>query len=245
VKIGDKSFEAPADLAEALRGYHAAVNAHIETLSKGAKADKSADKGAGRDRGEDGKFLTRDKVAAKGEDDDSKGKKGEPYDYASKLLVEPEEAIKRLKAEIREEIASAYQGDQAAKEFWADVYKAEPGLRDFHHFVEAVLVREFKDLGGLPAKKAITELAARAKKALAAAAKGAGFKIPDDADADKATDTKKGEDNATFVEGITLSVGTKPKDKSSDGTKIYRSISEQLAARAEARRQAQHRRSPS
>lgn len=217
VKINGKEFPVDSSIADELKRYSEAVNAHIAELKKGSPKE------------------TPKKDDAKPKSDADK------YNYSEKLFSDPDEAVAKLSQEIEAKIEKKYVEDQAQRQFWLDFYteKGNAGLKKHHELVLTVLRKDYKELGDLPTGKAITELSKRVKSALKEAAIEAGHKFVTDGDKEgdkEGEDTPRG-DVVDFVEGVSLVVDkSKPVDKSTP--KTYASITEQLQARKAARREA-------
>lgn len=95
---------------------------------------------------------------------------GKPYDWSTELFVDPEGALKRLRAELKEEIktemTTAYNNAEGEKTFWNLFYKDNDELKEHDHFVRAILNRDYAELADLPTAKAAAELSTRVKKEL-------------------------------------------------------------------------------
>ena len=156
--------------------------------------------------------------------DDGKGKKA-GYDYATGLFTEPEEALKRLreeiKAEVKGEITTAYNAAESQKDFWTGFYKDNSDLADEKMIVNAVMTRDWATLKDLAPAAAAKKLAEAAKKELM---RISGGKSPSD-------------DNARGVEGGSTK-NSAPAGKKTDDDKVL-SLSDIIKKRQEARRKAQ------
>ena len=156
--------------------------------------------------------------------DDGKGKKA-GYDYATGLFTEPEEALKRLreeiKAEVKGEITTAYNAAESQKDFWTGFYKENADLADEKMIVNAVMTRDWATLKDLAPAAAAKKLAEAAKKELM---RISGGKSPSD-------------DNARQVEGGSTK-NSAPAGKKPDDDKVL-SLSDIIKKRQEARRKAQ------
>lgn len=101
--------------------------------------------------------------------EDPKDKK-EEYDWETELFVNPKDAIKRLRAEIKDEVKAemtqAYNGAESSKQFWAAFYNDHGDLKEHDFYVRAILQRDYAQLENLPASEGAAELAKRVKKEL-------------------------------------------------------------------------------
>lgn len=93
----------------------------------------------------------------------AKPPKAEEVDYEEMLFSNPNEAVKRIKDDLRREISGeltrSYQKDQSEKTFWTEFYKENADLKDDDDLVKAILSKNMADLGDLPVKKASERLA--------------------------------------------------------------------------------------
>lgn len=147
------------------------------------------------------------------------------YDYATGLFTEPEEALKRLreeiKAEVKGEITTAYNAAETQKDFWQGFYKDNSDLSDEKMMVNAVMTRDWAILKDLAPAAAAKKLAEATKKELM---RISGGKSPSD-------------DNARQIEGGSTK-NSAPAGKKSDDDKVL-SLSDIIKKRQEARRKAQ------
>lgn len=92
------------------------------------------------------------------------------YDWETELFVNPKEALKRLRSEIKEEVkaemTTAYNGAESSKQFWAAFYADHAELKEHDFYVKAILQRDYAQLENMPASEGATELAKRVKKEL-------------------------------------------------------------------------------
>lgn len=99
---------------------------------------------------------------------DDKSKK--PYDYATELFTNPDEAIKRLRAEIKSEVkdemTAQYNAVETQKEFWTSFYADNDDLKSEKLIVQAVLNRDMSKLKDLSIPEAAKKLAEATKKEL-------------------------------------------------------------------------------
>lgn len=84
--------------------------------------------------------------------------------YAELLFSDPNAAIKKLKAEMRQEIAADYNADQSRRDFWDDFYRENTDLRDEDHLVQATLSKHISALENMRGKAGRDKLAELTKK---------------------------------------------------------------------------------
>lgn len=152
-------------------------------------------------------------------------KKDAAYDYATGLFTEPEVALARLRAEIKQEIVgevtASYTQAETRKDFWAGFYADNADLVPEKLIVNAVLGRDWDKLKELPAAEASKKLSEAAKKEIL---RLSGGKSPSDP-------------NPRPVEGV--GDGKTPPASGKPGEEKITSISDVIRARKEARRKAQ------
>lgn len=155
--------------------------------------------------------------------DEPKDKKG--YDYATGLFTEPEVAIARLRAEIKQEtiaeVSAAYTQAETKKDFWTGFYKDNEDLAGEKLIVEAVLGRDWAKLKDLTPADAAKKLSEAAKKEIM---RLSGGKSPADP-------------NPRPVEGAGDGKNLRASGKTGDEKVL--SLSDVIRARKEARRKAQ------
>lgn len=83
------------------------------------------------------------------------------------LFENPKEALKRLKAQIVNDVTRAYQADQGERQFWTDFYAENADLTKYAKFVKAVFEEHFNEWVNLPIAKARKELAAVVREEIA------------------------------------------------------------------------------
>lgn len=91
--------------------------------------------------------------------------KVDAIDWETELFTNTNEAIKKLTAQIRQEVAGeltqSYRKDQGEKQFWTDFYKSNKDLKEDtdDDLVKAMLAKHYNELADLPTKKAGSRLA--------------------------------------------------------------------------------------
>lgn len=153
------------------------------------------------------------------------GDKKKGYDYATGLFTEPEEALKRLreeiKAEVKGEITTAYNAAESQKDFWNSFYSKNEDLKDEKMLVNAVMARDWASLKDMAPEAAAKKLVEATKKEIMRLKGGKSDSDPD----------------ARPIEGG----GNKksaPSGNSQDDSKVL-SLSDIIKKRQEARRKAQ------
>ena len=92
----------------------------------------------------------------------------DPQDMDVLLFSNPKEAVKRIKAEIREEIRGEQAITQAQNAFWSAFYEEYPELKEDDLVVKAIMNREMGTLKPLKIEKAIKVLGEESQKYLLA-----------------------------------------------------------------------------
>lgn len=83
-----------------------------------------------------------------------------PKKDLSKLMFEqPEEFIRELKQEVREELVSEYRNDQGEKAFWSDFSNKYPDLTHAQTLSRMLLAKHYTELGELKVDEAQKRLA--------------------------------------------------------------------------------------
>lgn len=198
VKLGDKTFKVDKATAEAIAAFKDATEkagvttkAQLDALS--AQVTK----------------LTPKEVVKPA---------AEGTNYETLLFTNPEEAVRRIKAEIREELNGTLAATNAQQSFWTEFYVQNPDLKDADWLVKSILTREMPRMMKMQVPEAIKDLSDTVKGEILKLAKVQPAKDP------------KGE-----VEGANESGRTRSKVTDA-GKDSPTSITDVLKARKAARR---------
>lgn len=136
LKIGDEEFDMDPNLAKALTGLMANMQAEMSAL-KAVQAPAPAPAPA---------------------------PKNDEYDFATGLFTEPEVALAKLEEKIKGELRAEYAQEKNQAEFWNLFYTENKELKGMEVLVDAVLQKNFAKLKDKPAIEAAKELARLTKE---------------------------------------------------------------------------------
>ena len=84
-------------------------------------------------------------------------------DWDTYLLTEPAKAMKefgdRIRSEVIAEVQDQYAADQSSKNFWTSFYNQNPDLQEYDWIVDAVMNKNYAELGPLSPARAADKLA--------------------------------------------------------------------------------------
>lgn len=143
VKLGDKTFKVDKATAEAITAFKTAADkagvdakAQLETLS--AQVAK----------------LTPKPAAAAVTDGP---------DYETLLFTNPKEAVRLIKAEMRDELNGQLASTNAQQSFWTEFYAQNPDLKESDWLVKSILNREMPRMMKMQVPEAIKDLSETVK----------------------------------------------------------------------------------
>jgi hypothetical protein len=144
-------------------------------------------------------------------------------DYDTLIFTQPKEAVARIKAELKAELAGVSESEKARAQFWTNFYDEFPELKGDELVVNAVASRDYNDLKDLKVVDARKKLGEATQKYL----------------------LERGVDRKKAKKGNQVEGGTESKDARSQSSKVSEDsqpeqggISSVLKQRREARRAA-------
>ena len=91
-------------------------------------------------------------------------------DWDTYLLTEPAKALaefgEKIRSEVLQEVQGQYNADQSTQKFWTSFYNQNPDLTEYDWIVDAVMSKNYSELGPLSPARAADKLAEYTKEEL-------------------------------------------------------------------------------